>query len=156
AATGQGLGPPMRAAGTVRSASFSQDGGRFLILSEGPTGPGGEGRVWDAATGKLLTPALRPEGKGPVWGRISLDGQRVGLQSGAALQTWDAGTGQPIVPEAPVRLAPTSSGRGFSPDGRRFLEFVRGPGVWDLRVWDTTTGKAITLPLKLRLGGGTR
>src|SRR5262249_10111607 len=74
-----------------------------------------------------------------------------------AVRTWDAGTGKLIAPEAPVRLAPTSSGRGgFSPDGRRFLEFMRRGGAWELRLWDTTTGRPVILSVKLGLGGGAR
>jgi WD40 repeat protein len=82
--TGAPLTPPLRHAGAVYYAAFSQDGRWLITSSEDNTV-----RVWDAVTGEALTPLLKHARRGQ---RVSFsaDGNRaLLLQEGGMVSTWD-------------------------------------------------------------------
>jgi WD40 repeat protein/tRNA A-37 threonylcarbamoyl transferase component Bud32 len=155
AATGKPAGHVMWAGAGVKAVAFSRDGSRFLTVAEPWKGTNGEARVWDAASGKPLTPVLTLPGKLPLEGRLSPDGSRVVLASWPAVQTWDAGMGKPLSAPVTLKLAspPSLFGLALSPDGRFGLERALAGGGWELRVWDTATGQALTLPGKRGIRG---
>jgi WD40 repeat protein len=92
--TDEPIGQPMRHQGIV-GASFSPDGRRVLTISGRP----GTFRIWDAATGRPMSPLMWLDGWDGKSATFSPDGRRVltvgkGLQTGTA-QLWDALIGVP-------------------------------------------------------------
>jgi WD40 repeat protein/tetratricopeptide (TPR) repeat protein len=92
----------------------------FALLADGTrlvTAGGRTARVWDAATGRPLTPPMHhPYDLHSV--HVSRDGRTVittGLQS--QTQLWDAATADPLTP--PLRGEPTPA---LTPDGRLVLQ----------------------------------
>src|SRR5262249_37558053 len=77
--------------GPVYHAACSPDG-RLLVTASDD----GSARVWDARTGKALTPRL-PHSKPVVHAAFSPDGRRVVTASlDGTARGWDAATGKPI------------------------------------------------------------
>jgi serine/threonine protein kinase/WD40 repeat protein len=114
--------------------SFSPDGSRILgALQQREVQ--GEVRVWDAATGRAITPRLPFEGR-IARAAFSSDGRHILVvgEDGKG-RSWDLAT---------ARYAGSSPGPGMrvshpalSPDGRRTVSLV-GQGV---QLWDTITGQ---------------
>jgi WD40 repeat protein/tetratricopeptide (TPR) repeat protein len=76
------------------SAALTSDGSRLLTATTGKKEC--EARVWDAATGRPVSPPLRVPGPS-ILAALSPDGRFVathGLESG--VRVWDASTGEPI------------------------------------------------------------
>jgi tetratricopeptide (TPR) repeat protein len=101
--------------------------------------------VWDAVTGRSITPPLKHNNN--VYDvAFSPDGRRIVTASNdRTARVWDAGTGRPVTP--PLKHNGSVYGvdhAEFSPDGRRVLT-ASGEGA---RVWDATTGQPITPRLK--------
>jgi WD40 repeat protein/serine/threonine protein kinase/tetratricopeptide (TPR) repeat protein len=122
----------------VKHASFSPDGRRVVTASDDRTA-----RVWDAATGQLLTRPLRHEGTvGDA--SFSPDGRRIVTASADhTARLWDAVTGQPVT--SPLKHGEVVCQAAFGPDGRRVVTAsVDGTA----RVWDTATGQPLTSPLR--------
>jgi WD40 repeat protein len=120
-------------------ATFSSDGRRVLA-----GGRGGTVRVWDAATGRPLSPPMSHP-KYVYHLAFSPDGQRVLTASREQVRVWEAATGRPLTPLLPHRAPITDSFRpSFSPDGRRVLTYGSPLGV---RVWDAGTGEPVSPPL---------
>jgi len=99
-------------------------------------------RVYDAATGRAITPPLQHENH-LSHASFSSDGRRVVTASDdKTARVWDATTGQAIAPplkhEGKVRHA------SFSPDGQRVVT-----ASWDktARIWDAATGQEVSQPL---------
>ncbi|MCL4181444.1 MAG: protein kinase [Verrucomicrobia bacterium] len=97
-------------------------------------------RVWDAATGKALTPRLMHGGE-VEFADWSPDGRWL-LTAGATaeIRVWDATTGNPALPplrlgDAPVKVA------SWSADGR-FIVARNDDNL--VRVWDAATGEPVT------------
>jgi hypothetical protein len=110
----------------VEIVAFSPDGGAVLVA-----GHGGTARVYDAATGRPLSPA---------WGHgvrvraaaFSPDGRFVATGgSDRSARVWDVATGQPVTP--PLRHDGEILGVSFSPDGRTLLSYSLD---WTARLWD--------------------
>jgi WD40 repeat protein/tetratricopeptide (TPR) repeat protein/tRNA A-37 threonylcarbamoyl transferase component Bud32 len=156
ATTGRRVGPPLTAQVWVQAtdqigevkppfgmtAVFSPDSRRILTTASLMN----TARVWDAATGRALTPPLKHPGI--IWSAVfSPDGRRVvtgcndlGQQT---VHVWDAATGQLV-------FAPLKHGIGvlsveFSPDGRRFVSASKNLTA---QVWDAATGQPVGSPLK--------
>jgi WD40 repeat protein/tRNA A-37 threonylcarbamoyl transferase component Bud32 len=127
----------------VDAVAFSPDGKAVLTGMGhhqpfwGKTEPfQGEARLWDAATGEPLGPAIRhqsdvvavafrPDGKAFV----------TGTSDGGA-RAWDTGTGEPLGPV--IRPRGEIAGVAFAPDGRTI---VTASGV-EVQFWDAATGEA--------------
>jgi WD40 repeat protein len=122
---------------------FSPSGQKFLLSDLGLTGS--ETRVFDAATGKPITPPLA-EGRASVihYATFSPNGKLVATaQHDGYAQVYDAATGQAVGPEL-------RSERGvlyvaFSPDSATLASCS-----WDntVRLWDISTGRERTPPLR--------
>jgi WD40 repeat protein len=149
AATGDPVTPPLQHPERLWHVRFSPDGRHVVTTSGIPadgTQPGhDEARVWEAATGRPLSPPMRhPDLVSDV--SFSPDGRRVltSCYDGAA-RVWDALTGRPVLPA--LRHARYMRHVAFSPDGRRILT---AGGDAAVRVWDATTGRLLH---DLRRGG---
>src|SRR5262249_50198174 len=121
--------PPLEHGGTVGTARFSGDGKRVVTSSVDNTG-----RVWDAATGDPLTPALRHRGWGRVRGAaFSPAGDRVGTaRADGTAGVWELGR-QDWPAEDLERLAELLGGSRVGPDGGSLVPLDAG----DLRrLWD--------------------
>jgi WD40 repeat protein len=124
-----GSGRPVwsvRIAGMVNFVAFSPDGGSVVVA-----GYSGTGRVYDAATGRPVSPAWT-HGMLVTQVALSPDGRFVAT-SGADMtaRVWEAATGQPVTP--PLRHRGQVSGVSFSPDGGTLLTFSQDATA---RLWD--------------------
>jgi WD40 repeat protein/serine/threonine protein kinase/tetratricopeptide (TPR) repeat protein len=139
------LAPPGRSQGFRMgerggSVAFSPDGKRFVTggLRMAKTRGGGEVKVWDAITGKVLVTVNRIDD--PVLGvAFSPDGTRIATASDNKTATvWDAATGAVLVELKGHTGGVTSV--AFSPDGTRL---VTGSNDRTVRVWDARTGTTL-------------
>jgi WD40 repeat protein len=130
AARREALVPETDAAdGAVTALCFSRDGGRLAGGTQGHLI-----RVWDAATGRLLS-VLRGHGAGVTAVCFSPDGRRLASAAGkaGAVRLWDAETGQELLDLGGHTAAISSL--CFSADGQRLLAASVDGAV---RVWDAT------------------
>jgi WD40 repeat protein/tetratricopeptide (TPR) repeat protein len=149
------LSPPLRHDLPIGRATFSPDG-RLVATAAGGSGSGGRGeanqpgeaRIWDATTGRPMTPPLRHEG--PVrFVAFSPDASRLATcGDDGRLRLWEAETGRMIAeaaePAAPLRLAV------FDSDGRSVLVIAGSdePGSrGSARLWDVATARPRSTPL---------
>src|SRR5205807_1380363 len=83
--------------GPVRTTAFSPDGRLVLTVAAGAGGQPGEARLWESATGRLLTaPPLR-HGRGDIHhAAFSPDGKLL-VTAGAdgTSRLWDTASGRP-------------------------------------------------------------
>ena len=114
---------------SVFGVAFSHDGSRVVTGGFDNTA-----RVWDAATGELVSDPM-PHRGGIWWAvRFSPDGRTVvtGCDD-RTVRVWDVATSRPIGPalrhEAGVRMV------AFSDDGSQVLT---GTAVGNVRFWDAT------------------
>jgi len=160
--------------------TFTADGKRILVQRHWQANPynfGGEVGIWDAETGKLLTPLHPFTGSSePGWLRsalgggalLSKDGNRVVSMSSSSISSsavwvWDAHTGKNISPvDSPLGKGQTTSGNrmvalnaDFSPDVTKLAvgygsdePFLAG----EVCVWDIATGMPATPRLKTPAG----
>jgi WD40 repeat protein/tetratricopeptide (TPR) repeat protein len=154
----------------VGSIAFSPDGRRIVTAAQD-----GTARVWDAATGEPIGPALKHDD--PVnHAAFSPDGRRIATATGdrtgrhgkGEARVWDVATGRPVGPslshggrskdDPQVRMIREDEGgdmvlRGvgivthaaFSPDGRRI---VTASDLGTARVWDAATGQPVMPSLR--------
>jgi Flp pilus assembly protein TadD len=117
---------------------MSPDGRRIVTASWD-----GTARVWDAATGRPLTPPLKHHGW--VWlAAFSREGARILTASDdGTARVWEVATGNPVTP--PLKHGGAIRSAAFSPDGR-FV--VTGSLDRTARVWDAATGQPLTPPLR--------
>jgi WD40 repeat protein/Flp pilus assembly protein TadD/type II secretory pathway pseudopilin PulG/tRNA A-37 threonylcarbamoyl transferase component Bud32 len=162
AATGAPVSPSLRLAEAeqmasvtdcARYASFSPDGRRVVTACKIPGlldvgSAESEIRLWNAATGKPLTSAVKIPGT-VLLASFDWRGDRLVTaanieKAGGEVRVWDAATLRPVCPPLKHRMRVTQA--VFSPDGRRVLTTS-----WDgtAQVWDAATGKPV-LPSPLR------
>lgn len=124
---------PLRHGGLVQAAAFSPDG-RYVAT----VGNNQKCRVWEAQTGRPVTPFFTPGDD--LW-RVgwSPDSRRV-LTGGFSpfVKVWDAATGELALP--PMFMSESVQQARFSPDGR----FVYAFGAHRMRLWDASTGEELT------------
>src|SRR5262249_15609846 len=132
AATGEGLGEPLRQPGRLTSTSFTPDGKSAVLV-------GPKYQVLDADTGK---PA--PEDPELAGDRAFSPDRKTFLVSfGNTVRVFETATGKPIA--RPLKHNGRVDVATFSPDGKVILttnapsEGVKGRRVTQL--WDTATGK---------------
>jgi Tol biopolymer transport system component/tetratricopeptide (TPR) repeat protein len=118
-------------------AKLSPDGRRVVILYAG-----GAAQVWDAQTGKPVTPVLA-DARTDSHAAFSPDSRRIVTSSRGPAYVWDATTGQLALPPLPHHGQITYA--SFSPDGRRLVTASQDRTA---RVWDAGTGLPITAPLE--------
>jgi WD40 repeat protein len=127
--------------GPLRYAEFGPDGSRIVTAGDDST------QVWDAVTGRPLSPPLKQQyvGGPPVF---SPEGCLVAAGAGNTARVWDAATGRAVTP--PLKHDDELRFAAFSPDGRRLVIAAGGqtdkPG--SARVWDVVTGQPLGPPLK--------
>ena len=125
--------PPLAHLEEVASAAWSSDGRRVLTTTRSAV------RVWDAASGQLVTPPLAPlstlrEIRTAAW---SPGGQRIATGSVyGTVQVWDAVTGQLAVP--PLEAGTGIHAIAWSPDGSHLAAASADRAT---RVWDAVTGQ---------------
>jgi serine/threonine protein kinase/WD40 repeat protein len=111
----------------INSVAFSPDGLRVATASHDRTA-----RIWDAATGAAVAPALKHDSS-VTYVAFSPDGSRV-VTAGQdqAVRVWDTATGEPIA--VPFLARHPISRVTLSDDGRRITAVMAGAEVlnWDL------------------------
>ena len=125
--------PALAHQAVVVSAAFSPDGTRVVTASWDKTA-----RVWDAATGKLITAFEHHDSV--VSAAFSPDGTRVVTASeDKTARVWDPATGKPLT--GALEHQGWVATAAFSPDGTRVVT-----SSWDntARVWEAATGKPLT------------
>jgi WD40 repeat protein len=163
-ATGRAVTPPLKydGLGGILRAFFSPDGRR--VYTAGCRWITAEKRmeieeqVWDAATGRSLTPPLKRAG-GPAAGinhysvMFSSNGKRVRSFVGTIegdrslipyMWVWDATTSQ-LDWSLREPMGPWGNGAALSPDGNRLLFQARTGGP---QLWDIAKGKPIGAPIE--------
>jgi hypothetical protein len=154
-AAGRPVGPVLPHGGLVCAAAFDAEGRRVALgsvegtsrdVDKGGTFTGstaGTARIWDAATGRPLTPPLRHDG-GIRMVAFSPDGTRLATASeDRTARLWDAASGRPLSP--PLAHAGPLWVARFSPDGRRLLT-ASNDGT--ARVWNVPSGAPAGEPLR--------
>ncbi len=139
--TGKALTPAMTHATEIRFAAFSPDSRRLVTASENNNNL----RIWDTATGKVLCEFAEHQDV-PLHAAFSPNGNLV-ISSGQdnTARLWDAATGKALdVP--PLRHPNPSFMRhaAFSFDGKQVVT-VSSKSAF---VWDATSGKKLSGPLK--------
>ena len=115
-------------------AAFRPDNRRVLTCGFDFTA-----RVWDAQTGRPLTPPLRHREQ-IRWGAFSPDGRAVVTASwDRTVRVWDAATGNPVTP--PLQHKETVAGAFWSEDGKRLTTLTKDDHI---QVWDLATGEPLT------------
>ncbi|MBN1963231.1 MAG: PD40 domain-containing protein [Anaerolineae bacterium] len=122
---------------TEYNAAWSPDGRHIAYRSEH------EVRVYDLATGGILTPPLAGDQSAPAW---SPDGSQLALVLGQDLYLWDvaAGTMLPLVADGSAAYSPA-----WSPDGTQIAYESDRDGDWNvyaLNVADGTTRRIAGTP----------
>jgi len=129
---------PLRHEKSVQSAEFGPNGERIVTASLD-----GTAQVWDAETGRTLTPPLR-HSAGVNSARFSPDGEKVVTCSDdMTARIWDGRSGRPLSPPL-LHLARVRSAV-FSPDNERV---VTASDDGTARIWYARTGKPAFEPLK--------
>jgi WD40 repeat protein len=134
----------------LRIAQFSPDGKKILTASawqreigEVQADWGTTARLWDADSGKQLTPGLKHEAR-IFHAAFNPNSTRVVTASAdRSARVWNAVTGEPIT--GPLRHASEVWDAEFSPDGH-LVATASADGT--AQVWDAATGHPISLPMR--------
>ncbi len=138
---GQAIGQQLLHGSQITFAAFSADGSRLVTTSEDCTA-----RVWDIATGSLLTPPLKHLGSVRA-AAFSPDSRSyvVTASTDNSARVWDAATGEPVAPG--LRFSGTPIGVVFPSDAEVQVRSIVGGQEW------TSTWKLLStsLPVKVLL-----
>jgi WD40 repeat protein len=152
-ATGQRIGPPLKANGFITDAAFSPDGLQVAAAVSGAASPEerrtqggqpGQLLLWDRRSGKLQREPLQLPSD-PRKLDYSADGRQLAvICSKGELVVIDPTTGKTLwqEPAYPPQLFNPNLGSpavSFSPDSRSLLTF--GTPTKSARVWDALTGR---------------
>jgi WD40 repeat protein/serine/threonine protein kinase len=137
--TGNRLAPALQMEGGVKSASFSADG-RFVITVG--KFPSTLVRVWEAASGKPVTPVLKHPA--PVLHAVaSPDNTHLACAcTSDTILVWNNILGKPSC--VPLKANGKENDVYLSPDGLRLLAVGSGSA----QLWNTVTGRPIGVPMK--------
>lgn len=128
----------LRHQGYVRSIVFSPDGARVITASNDKTA-----RIWDAATGALLSPPLEHQ-KSVERAAFSPDGTRiVTASSDGTARVWESATGRSLLPS--LRHGEAVMSAAFSPEGLRVVTASKDKTA---RMWSAVTGEPLSPPLQ--------
>jgi tetratricopeptide (TPR) repeat protein len=111
----------------VMYAEFSPDGRRIVTANTG-----GAAQIWDASTGRPLSPRMQLIGATYGCARFSPDGSLLATTDGTSARLWDAATGALIV----TLPAPGCTYLAFSRDGHRLMASPFDTFTLPVRVWD--------------------
>src|SRR5262249_2050275 len=130
------LTPPMKVGRALYHASFSPDGNHVLTA-----GYDREARLWDAASGRLVSPPVKHGGH---LTDVSFASEtcRIAVILAQSARVWDVVKGEPITP--PLTHDGSIRDAAFSPDGRRVVTISHDGSA---RVWDVNYGDPLTPPL---------
>jgi len=157
ARTGRPFAPPIEHPNKVRESTFSRDGMLLATVSvgSGSNGAGDEvaARVWDAKTGRPVTPPLpvkysidkirfSPDGADLIAFSSDYSSAPNGIP---AVQSWNVKTGQLIA--LPYLSGPTVRSIAFSGDGTLVATSYDYPN--GAVVWNTRTGKPLLPQLNI-------
>jgi WD40 repeat protein len=124
--------------------TYSPDGKRLAATDADLTV-----RVWDAETGRPVTPAV-PTGSVNELAFSADGGRLVTAGNDQTARVWDAATGRPLTP--PLRHRSLVGSAAFSADaGGKFVVTASREGA---RVWEAATGRLLTVPFLAGRGGG--
>jgi WD40 repeat protein/tetratricopeptide (TPR) repeat protein/tRNA A-37 threonylcarbamoyl transferase component Bud32 len=130
----------------VIQAEFSLDGKYLGTICGEEKGPLRTARVWDALTGRPVTPPLsgHADARGVL---LSPDGRRAFTLGPKNLRAWDAASGRPLPDPLPEQAAQQLW--GVSADGRYAASGNTPDGnAQAIQVWNLETGQAVTSPLR--------
>ena len=128
----------------VRFAEFSPDGSKVVVAVGNTYGRSGDVRIFDAETGKSLTPSLSD--RKCFQARFSPNGNALVVGTDCEARIWNAGTGEPITP--PIELGEEIDFVQFGADGKLVLTMNFKNQL--SRVWDAKTGEPVAEPIKIR------
>jgi len=141
---------PLEHEGHAHYAAFSSDG-RYVVTAtdNGDTKkPRGEARVWEAATGRPVSPPMRHDGR-VFYATFNSDSSRILTAASDAqsverdaVYVWKVATGKPVTEPKHV---PRFEDAVFSPDGQRVIAV----GVGSAWLWDDNTGEPVGSPTSL-------
>ena len=146
ARSGRPLGEPLKHGYRVNLMQFSPDGKR-IVTTTGTSAPewnqnydagDSSAHVWDAESGRPLTPPLRHGGRVNS-ARFSPDGKRIVTASDdKSVCVWDAETGRLLT--GPLKHGREVLSAELSPDGKRI---VTSPFENPASVWDAQNGELL-------------
>ena len=121
---GQAVGLELLHGSHISFAAFSPDGTRLVTTSEDCTA-----RLWDVATGNLLTPPLKQLGSVRS-AAFSPDSRSyvVTASTDSTVRVWDAATGEPVTPG--LRFSGTPIGVAFPSEAEVQVRSLLGDQEW--------------------------
>jgi WD40 repeat protein/serine/threonine protein kinase len=148
---GKPVTPPLVHPGQVSSASFNHAGDRLMTVCRDQKTNVPEGRIWEVTANRAAAqvfsfpgPGITPQLVFSADGRYLVQVIHTGLRKGQ-LAVWSTVTGKPL----PFQPWADGAFRAFSRDDRFLVTVHRDTKGKETvaRVWETATGKAVTLPL---------
>jgi len=145
ALTGNPIGPPLLHPNGIHALAFSPDGKQFATACLD-----GIVRLWDAASGQLVSDQFKHEGMALFSVQFSPNGKTLAAGTGqmninapGAIHLWDLTGGKRV--GQPMKHGGAVQCLSFSPDGTRLLS-----GSWGgtAQVWDLASGQPVGTPMQ--------
>lgn len=140
--TGAAIGKPLPHAERVAAAWFWPDGSRIGTVTTDKDRNTWQARVWEAATGRVLSESPRRPGR--FWSAvINTNGTRLlTILDADHAQAWDMSTWAPVGRR--VEHDNEILGAAYSPDGKTFVTFAKDNKAV---VWLAETGEPVGAPM---------